>query len=252
MSTETEYSTQWQEQAAQRRREREAYRRRQRRIALFCGCLAAFTVVTVFAVVLSTRAGDPPAPPEGATLGAQQNVGTQQNMGADTSRLPEWIEEDLLPVNEYSRPGTPLPEVKGVVVHYVGNPGTTAWQNKNYFAGLADSHATYASSNLIVGLEGEILLCVPLDEVAYCSTVRNYDTISIEVCHPDESGKFSETTMASLVRLLRYLCVRYGLEREDILRHYDADGKECPMWYVQNPDDWEALRDRVFEDLNDY
>lgn len=236
MNIETEETT----QVTERRRARENYRRHQRRVALFCGCLAAFTVVTVFAVALSNRAGASLPPPQDETP------------QGDTAALPEWIEEDLLPVNEYSRPGIPLPEVKGVVVHYVGNPNTTAWQNKNYFAGLAQSHATYASSNLIVGLEGEILLCVPLNEVAYCSTVRNYDTISIEVCHPDESGKFSETTMDSLIRLLRYLCVRYGLEREDILRHYDADGKECPMWYVKNPDDWEALRDRVFENLNNY
>lgn len=235
-------SAESEERTAPRNNARAAYRQHQRKAALCCGCLAAFAVATVFMVVLSAS----PPPEDG-----EDKVATGEPQGAG-AELPEWIEEDLLPVNEYSRPGTALPEVKGVVVHYVGNPNTTAWQNKNYFAGLAESHATYASSNLIVGLEGEILLCVPLDEVAYCSTVRNYDTISIEVCHPDETGKFSETTMNSLIRLLRYLCVRYGLEREDILRHYDADGKECPMWYVKNPDDWEALRDRVFEDLQDY
>ena len=35
--------------------------------------------------------------------------------------------------NEYSRPGTSLDTVKGVVIHYVGNPGTTAEQNRSYF-----------------------------------------------------------------------------------------------------------------------
>lgn len=37
---------------------------------------------------------------------------------------PDWITADLLPVNPYSRPGEPLDTVNGVVVHYVGNPGT--------------------------------------------------------------------------------------------------------------------------------
>ena len=44
--------------------------------------------------------------------------------------VPEWIEQDFLPVNDYSRPGTSLGSVNGIVVHYTGNPGTTAEQNK--------------------------------------------------------------------------------------------------------------------------
>ena len=45
---------------------------------------------------------------------------------------PDWITQDFLPRNDYSRPGTPLDAVDGVVVHYVGNPGTTAGQNRSY------------------------------------------------------------------------------------------------------------------------
>ena len=33
---------------------------------------------------------------------------------------------ELLTVNEYSRPGTELAQVNGIVVHYTANPGTTA------------------------------------------------------------------------------------------------------------------------------
>ncbi len=237
-----------------RRQEAEARARRRSRLTAICALLLALSAGAAFgASVVEARGGFTEPPPAGD--GAAQSSGLPSGTvggGVPAPELPDWITEDLLPVNEYSRPGTPLTEVKGVVVHYVGNPDTTAWQNKNYFKNLAETHATYASSNLIVGLDGEVILCVPLDEIAYCSTVRNKDTISIEVCHPDETGKFSDTTMDSLIRLLRFLCVHYGLEREDILRHYDADGKECPMWYVKNPGDWEALRDRVFEDLNDY
>ena len=99
--------------------------------------------------------------------------------------VPEWITQELLEVNPYSRPGTPLEQVNGVVVHYVGNPGTTAEQNRSYFAGLAQTGETYASSHFLIGLEGEIIQCVPLDEIAYCTSQRNVDTISIECCHPD-------------------------------------------------------------------
>lgn len=158
---------------------------------------------------------------------------------------PDWVEEALLPVNEYSRPGTWLDSVSGVVVHYTGNPGTSARQNRGYFAGLAKSGETYASSNFIVGLEGETLLCVPVNEVAYASSQRNCDTLSIEVCHPDETGEFGEETTRSLVKLVQWIVDTYGLEREDILRHYDVTGKECPRYFVQHPEAWEAFLDQL-------
>lgn len=160
--------------------------------------------------------------------------------------LPDWVQEAVIPVNPYSRPGEKLTAVNGVVVHYVGNPGTSAQQNRDYFAGLAETQDNYASSNFIVGLEGEVLLCVPVDEVAYCSNGRNSDTISIEVCHPDATGEFSEVTRASVVRLVSWLKDTYRLDKEDIIRHYDVTGKECPLYYVKNPDAWEQFKNDVW------
>ena len=37
----------------------------------------------------------------------------------------------LLTVNEYSRPGTALEKVKGIVIHYTANPGTGAQAHRN-------------------------------------------------------------------------------------------------------------------------
>jgi len=161
--------------------------------------------------------------------------------GVPAPETPDWVTEKLLPVNQFSRPGTALEEVKGIVIHYVGNPGTTAAQNNSYFAGLARSGETYASSHFLVGLEGEILQNVPLNEIAYCSGPRNEDTISIECCHPDEEGKFSDRTYDSLIRLTRWLMDYYGLTTEQVIRHYDVKGKECPRYYVRNPEAWAAL-----------
>ncbi|MDD5948213.1 MAG: peptidoglycan recognition family protein [Lachnospiraceae bacterium] len=152
------------------------------------------------------------------------------------------IREMLLTPNEFSRPQLELKEVNAVVIHYVANPGTSAKDNRNYFEGLKDSGATYASSNFIVGLEGEIIQCVPLDEVAYCSNNRNEDSISIECCHPDESGKFNDNTYQSLVHLTAWLCGRYNLTADKIIRHYDITGKNCPKYYVENEGAWTQFR----------
>ena len=164
----------------------------------------------------------------------------------DEIELPPFVTEELLTVNPYSRPGEYLERVNAVVIHYVGNPGSTAEQNRSYFQGLADSGATSASSNLIVGLEGETLLCVPLGEIAYCSNSRNADTVSIEFCHPDDTGEPTPETYDALVRLTAWLCELYGLDpAEDVIRHYDVIGKECPRYYVRNEDAWLQFRQDV-------
>ena len=155
--------------------------------------------------------------------------------------VPDWIVQDILPINEYSRPGIGLSEVNGVVVHYTGNPGTTAEQNRSYFGYLAETKEAYASSHFVIGIDGKIIQCVPLDEIAYCSNQRNDDTISIECCHADDTGQFSQATLDALIKLLNWLIKTYNLNRDDILRHYDVIGKECPYYFVKNPDAWEGL-----------
>ncbi|MBR6270684.1 MAG: N-acetylmuramoyl-L-alanine amidase, partial [Lachnospiraceae bacterium] len=160
---------------------------------------------------------------------------------------------DYIVENRYSRPGTPLLQVKDIVIHYVANPGTSAKQNRDYFNGLADQSGddvTYTSSNFIVGLEGEIIAVVPIEEIAYCSNNRNNDTISIETCHPDETGKFNEKTYASLVRLTAWLCDNYGLDSSHVIRHYDVTGKLCPLYFVEHEDAWETFKADVQTEID--
>ena len=79
---------------------------------------------------------------------------------------------DLLTPNPYSRPQMALEEIKGIVVHYTANPGTTAAQNRSYFEGLKDMQKTKASSHFVVGIEGEIVQCIPSSEISYASNYR--------------------------------------------------------------------------------
>lgn len=156
------------------------------------------------------------------------------------------IQENLLTVNEYSRPGIRLGTVRGIVVHYTANPGTDAVANRNYFNNLPTlnrkkENKTYASSHFVIGLEGEIIQCVPLDEIAYASNDRNSDTISIECCHRKKSGKFTKATYTSLVALTSYLCQKYNLSENEVIRHYDVTGKNCPKYFVEHEDAWQKF-----------
>jgi len=154
----------------------------------------------------------------------------------------DWIEQALLPENEFSRPGTKLARVNGIVIHNIGNPGTTAMQNRNYFANLAISQERKASSNFIVCLDGDIIQCVPVDEVAFASNDRNDDTLSIEICHPDDTGEFTDESYASTVRLTAWLCKKFGLTADDVIRHHDVRPNGCPRYFVDNEDAWEQFK----------
>ncbi len=154
---------------------------------------------------------------------------------------PSWIEDAVIPIDGISRRGRLLDKVKDIVVHYVGNPGTSARANRDWYGNPLSS----VSSHFIVGLDGEVLLCVPMNEVSSASNWRNHDTISIEVCHPDDSGIFNDQTYASLVKLTAWLLEQTRLNVDHIIRHHDVTGKECPRWFVRDPAAWEQFKSDV-------
>lgn len=203
------------------RREKSRRRRRNRRRKRIRTVLAGLLTVLVMVVGVLLWQRFRPLPGEGV-------------------EVPAYVTEDLIPVNRWSRPGIPLKEINGVVIHYVGNPSTTAEANRNYFASLSSgTENIFASSHFIVGLEGEVLQCVPLTEIAYATNDRNGDTVAIEVCHPDETGEFSQETYEQVIALTAWLCHTFKLDPEtEVIRHYDVTGKVCPRYYVEHPEVW--------------
>lgn len=157
------------------------------------------------------------------------------------------IEEKLLTINPYSRSGEKQNQIQKIVVHWVGNANSSAVANRNYFENLKNTHSTSASSHYIIGLNGEIIRCIPENEVAFHSGSysMNRKSIGIEDCHPDWDGKFNDNTYNSLVELCVDICKRYNLNVNDIIRHYDVTGKECPRYYVRNERAWITLKNDV-------
>lgn len=176
----------------------------------------------------------------------KHNKGIKDIPKVNPIERPE-LDVQLLTINPYSRPGIVLDKVKGIVIHYTANPGTTARENRNYFEGLKDSQITKASSHFIIGLDGEIVQCIPSNEIAYASNDRNCDTIAIECCHPDASGKFTDETYQSLVKLTAWLCCEFQVDVDDVIRHYDVTGKNCPKYFVENEKKWKQFKEDVRE-----
>lgn len=183
-------------------------------------------------------------------LNAGQNDGSS---GDNESSGPEqwqkegapYIDVELLTPNPYSRPQLPIEQVNYIAIHYTANPGSTAMSNRDYFENLATTQENKVSSHFVVGLEGEVVQCIPTSEMSYATNSRNVDTISIECCHPDETGQFNDATYSSAVKLTAWLCTRFELGTDQVIRHYDVTGKDCPKYYVENPDAWIQMKEDI-------
>ena len=150
--------------------------------------------------------------------------------------------------------------IRGIAIHWIGNPNTTAIGNRNYFNNLkhqTKSPKTYASSHEIIGLNGEVVLCIPKNEVAYHVGANSYTVranhllnnapnrylYGVETCHPDWSGKFTTKTYRALISRVADLLIEFKLKpsKDTLWRHNDVTGKDCPKYYVVNPKEWDKL-----------
>lgn len=171
------------------------------------------------------------------------------------------VEKRFITPNQYSRPTTKRNRTTKVAVHYIGNAGSSAMANRNFFNNLAnqsgDKKKRYASSHYIIGLQGEIIQCIPEDEIAYTTNSANAYSIGIEVCHPKWDGVFTEVSRKALVELVADICKRYNLNPiDDIIRHYDITGKSCPICWASNGgskyQDYLKFKNEVKECMNRY
>ena len=165
------------------------------------------------------------------------------------------INQNYIDKNQYSRPGDKLISVKGIVIHWTATPRATASNIRNYFQNLSKQSASddvedrSASAHYAIGIDGEIIEIIPVDEVAYHVGARSYKIsfgqkspnnylIGIELCHKDDYGKFTNETLNACKSLVTELLQEHNLESHNIYRHWDITGKNCPKWFVEHPDEW--------------
>lgn len=129
---------------------------------------------------------------------------------------------------------------KGLVIHWTANTGkgADADNNRNYF----NNSGVYASAHYIVD-DYQIVQCLPENEMAYHVGAKSYKptklsnypndcTIGIEMC-VNSDGNFDKM-YKNTVELAADICKRYGWTRDNLYRHYDITGKDCPRYFVDN------------------
>jgi N-acetylmuramoyl-L-alanine amidase len=160
--------------------------------------------------------------------------------------------EELVVVNKYSRPGIKLLSVKGIVIHWTANPGGTDEGHQDFFDGADGGGSRYASAHIFVDKDSATLM-IPLNEVAYHANEKsskiaklkatapyyqngnaNLTTIGIEMC-VEKDGTIHPDTAKRTAQITAYLVKTYGLSVNDVYRHFDITGKNCPAPWVASP-----------------
>lgn len=145
-------------------------------------------------------------------------------------------------------------KVKYLVIHYTSNQGDTAKNNADYFA----REEVGASAHYFCD-ESEIWQSVKDTDTAWhCGAktykhpeCRNSNSIGIEICMNDKSGKVRQGSIDTAAELARYLMKRYGILLANVIRHHDVTGKDCPAPMVSDPALWDAFKKSLIKEDDD-
>jgi len=146
-------------------------------------------------------------------------------------------------LTNHNRPGKKIIKLKGIAIHWTANTdaGADAVANRNYF----NSTGNYASTHYIVDSK-QIIRCLPDDEIGYHvgasrytelgNSIRegkspNYFLLGIEMC-VNSDGDWNKT-YTSTISLAAYLLKNHGVTVDNLFRHYDITGKECPRMMLE-------------------
>lgn len=146
----------------------------------------------------------------------------------------------------YKVAGRRATQIRYLVIHYTGNKGDSAKNNASYYSRTV----LQTSAHYFVD-ETEIWRSVPDEHIAWhCGRsdghyvhpeCRNANSIGIETCMWDKSGKIRQSSIAHAAGLARTLMTLYKIPVERVLRHYDVTGKLCPAPMVNDINLWKAF-----------
>ncbi len=139
------------------------------------------------------------------------------------------IRADLDPTSQ-NRPGECVSHgcwegTQGIVVHRTASPTMDARAIRNYFNDAPDGR--FASSQFVVD-NNEILLLMPIGEVAFHTPGKNLTHLGIETCEHNWGTPEWEETYRKLVWLCGYLVRAFRLDITDVTGHFWWDPVNRP------------------------
>lgn len=138
---------------------------------------------------------------------------------------------------------------KFIVIHYTANPAASAYNHYLYI----NRDYTGASAHYFID-EKEIIQILEdnwwgwhVGANSYKhKECRNSNSIGIEMCI-QKDWTLSEIVVEKTVQLTKMLMKKHNIPAENVLRHYDVTGKNCPAPFVQNPERWQNFLARLVD-----
>ena len=133
-------------------------------------------------------------------------------------------------------------------LHSTGNPNSSARGEVKNLARLDNKRQ--ASFHIAVD-DKEAVEAIPLNEVAWhagdgYNGTGNRKSIGIEIC---ESGN-RQKTLDNVVKVTVAMMKLHKIPIEDLRRHYDWSGKNCPRILSANDwKEWKLLKERIRKGL---
>lgn len=134
-----------------------------------------------------------------------------------------------------------------IVIHYTANPAASAYNHFLYFGRQdvgASAHYFVDKKEIIQILEDDWYGWHCGAKTYKHPECRNSNSIGIEMCI-EKDWSLSEIVVEKTIQLTRMLMKKYNIPIQNVLRHYDVTGKNCPAPFVQNPARWEDFLARL-------
>ena len=146
-------------------------------------------------------------------------------------------------------------DIEYIVIHYTSNKGDTAKNNIDYFAREKNIKA---SANYFID-ENEVWQSVlDTDTAWHCGAktyrhkfCRNANSLGIEICMNDKDGNIRLKSIANAIKLTKMLMQKYNISIDNVIRHYDVTGKDCPRPMVEDENLWYSFKQSLLQEENE-
>ena len=140
-------------------------------------------------------------------------------------------------------------KIKYLIIHFTANDGDSDESNARFFKNnLPKSSAHYFVD------DDSVTQSVPDNYIAYAvgggkwddcrktgggtmyKKITNTNSINVEMCDTLKNGKHdvSAKTLENTLALCKVLMKKYNISINNVYRHFDVNGKHCPVYYMNN------------------
>ena len=141
-------------------------------------------------------------------------------------------------------------DIEYIVIHYTANKGDTAKNNVDYFA----REVTKTSAHYFVDSKSIWQSVHDVDIAWHCGAknykhkyCRNSNSLGIEICMLDSKGQIVQASINKAAELTSYLMQKYNIGKDNVIRHFDVTGKDCPAPMVENETLWINFKNKLCE-----